>query len=221
MKIYVFIIGTIIGSFLYCFTNRIIKHESLVTKSHCEYCGHFLSLLDMIPIFSFLFYRGKCKYCNHILEKEYLIYELICGIVYLITYITKQNLIYYFVYSILISICIIDIKLQIIPNKLIIILILLNLLKIEVIFVINSIIISLIIYFLVKLLEKVERKELMGRGDIKLIFALGLYLNSYETIYLLLIASLFGIIVNYSNSNRFAFAPYLIMSFFIVNIINI
>ena len=60
-----FIVGLFMGSFYTVVGSRLPKREDFVKKrSHCDNCGHNLSFLDMIPIISYIFLRGKCRYCH-------------------------------------------------------------------------------------------------------------------------------------------------------------
>ncbi len=42
---------------------------SIVTgRSMCTHCGHQLEVLDLVPVFSYLWLRGKCRYCGRPIE---------------------------------------------------------------------------------------------------------------------------------------------------------
>ena len=59
--------GAILGSFACCQAWRIRLHSEgrkLGNRSVCLHCGHRLSRLELIPIFSWLFLGGKCKKCK-------------------------------------------------------------------------------------------------------------------------------------------------------------
>ena len=56
-----------LGSFACCQAWRIRLHsegKKLGNRSVCLHCGHRLSRLELIPIFSWLFLGGKCKKCK-------------------------------------------------------------------------------------------------------------------------------------------------------------
>ena len=221
MKLYVFVLGSIFGSFLYCITNRIIDNKSILERSRCEYCNHILSIFDMIPIISYCFNKGKCRYCGHSLQIDYLIYEIITGLSFELIYIKKLEFIYYLILLCLIVIVIYDFRLLVIPNRIILILILIYLTKFNIYSFLNSLLITFILYLFIKTIENIKHKEMMGRGDLKLIFTLGLYLNQYRIIKMLFISCLLGIIFNYKNKDRFAFGPYLCISFLLLTFLNI
>lgn len=61
------IFGAVLGSFACCQAWRIRLHSEgrkLGNRSVCLHCGHRLSRLELIPIFSWLFLGGKCKKCK-------------------------------------------------------------------------------------------------------------------------------------------------------------
>lgn len=82
---YIFLIGSIIGSFLNVCICRLPKKESVVMgRSHCTSCGHVLSFYEMIPILSYLLLRGKCKKCGVRISGQYPLIEVINACLYLL-----------------------------------------------------------------------------------------------------------------------------------------
>lgn len=82
---YLFLIGSIVGSFLNVCICRIPTKESVVTgRSHCPVCGHPLSFTEMVPIFSYLFLKGKCKCCHTPISPQYPLVEAVTAILYLL-----------------------------------------------------------------------------------------------------------------------------------------
>lgn len=77
-----FVIGTLIGSFCTLAVYRIpLKKNITHERSFCPNCNHKLNFLDLIPVFSYIFLRGKCRYCGKKIRKRYLILELLAGII--------------------------------------------------------------------------------------------------------------------------------------------
>lgn len=65
LGILVFFTGTCVFSFLNVIVYRVPRRISFVKGfSVCPACGHRLGSLDLIPIFSYIFLRGKCRYCK-------------------------------------------------------------------------------------------------------------------------------------------------------------
>ena len=57
--------GVVLGSFLNVCIDRIPRGESLSAgRSHCDRCGRLLSVLELIPVFSYLGLRGSCRHCG-------------------------------------------------------------------------------------------------------------------------------------------------------------
>jgi len=78
-----FVIGIIFGSFLNVVILRIPKEESVVFgASHCTACGNALKPWHNIPLFSWLFLRGKCSYCKTSISIQYPLVELISGLIF-------------------------------------------------------------------------------------------------------------------------------------------
>ncbi|MBQ3383601.1 MAG: prepilin peptidase [Erysipelotrichaceae bacterium] len=76
-----FIIGTVVGSFINVMVIRGQRNEDFVwSRSKCPYCDHVLEWHDMIPLFSYLFLKGKCRYCGKRISTRYLFTEIIGGI---------------------------------------------------------------------------------------------------------------------------------------------
>ena len=50
-------------------------------RSFCPSCLHVLSVKDLIPVFSWLFQRGKCRYCKKDIAASYIVTE--CFFVFL------------------------------------------------------------------------------------------------------------------------------------------
>lgn len=119
-------IGASVGSFLNVVIYRLPKNESVVTpRSTCPSCHKLIAWYYNIPIFSWLYLRGKCAYCKSKISIEYLLVELFTGIVFILllpsTTHSSDLLRFVFLFSIFcIFLChiIIDIKYQILPDSL-------------------------------------------------------------------------------------------------------
>ena len=86
--IMIFIIGTVFGSFFTLAVYRIpLKKDITHERSFCPNCNHKLGFWDMIPIVSYLAFRGKCRYCGEKIRIRYLILEVLSGLVFLTEYI--------------------------------------------------------------------------------------------------------------------------------------
>jgi len=85
----IFIMGAFIGSFASLAVYRIpIKEDILIKHSYCPNCNERLVLKDLIPIFSYIFLRGKCSHCGEKIRLRYLILEIISGILFLLFFLS-------------------------------------------------------------------------------------------------------------------------------------
>ena len=92
--IIIFLMGITFGSFYTLAVYRIPKGEDIThTHSYCPKCNHKLNILDLIPLFSYIFLGGKCRYCNQKIRPRYFILEAISGIFFVvIAYLTKLSI---------------------------------------------------------------------------------------------------------------------------------
>lgn len=123
--IFVFILGLLIGSFLNVCIYRIPKEESVVfPSSHCMSCGNRLKPLDLIPVISYIFLRGRCRYCKAKVSLRYPLVEFMTGVTFLSIVLkyefTYEFFAYAFLMSVLIAVFFIDLDHMIIPDGLVI-----------------------------------------------------------------------------------------------------
>lgn len=92
--ILLFIIGTLFGSFYTLAVYRIPKRQDIThTHSYCPNCNHKLGFLDLIPILSYVFLRGKCRYCKEKIRPRYLILEALSGLLFVaMAFLMKFNI---------------------------------------------------------------------------------------------------------------------------------
>lgn len=86
--IMVFLFGITIGSFLNVCIYRLPVGESLTKKnSHCMTCGTPIRWYDLVPVFSWLFLRGKCRACGSKISGRYILVESLTGILFVLTFL--------------------------------------------------------------------------------------------------------------------------------------
>lgn len=117
-----FLYGIAIGSFLNVCICRLPEEQSIVSPpSHCPKCNTKLKGVDLIPLFSFLFLRGKCRYCGAPISWRYFIVELITGLLFAATFLRYGLSIDFFAYvafiSALIVAFVVDMEYLIIPDQ--------------------------------------------------------------------------------------------------------
>ncbi|MEW6616869.1 MAG: prepilin peptidase [Patescibacteria group bacterium] len=80
-----FLFGLAIGSFLnvlilrYSPEGRFFDIKKISGRSHCMSCQKTLEVKELIPLFSFLFLRGKCSSCGEKISFQYPIVEFLSG----------------------------------------------------------------------------------------------------------------------------------------------
>ncbi|BAF72786.1 prepilin peptidase [Sulfurovum sp. NBC37-1] len=122
MAFLVFIFGAMIGSFLNVVIYRIPKGESIVfPSSKCQSCQTQLKWWHNIPIFSWLFLRGKCYFCHEKISVQYPVVEFLTGLIFLMLYL-KLGLVWYlpFVassFAALLALVMIDFKYMAVPDN--------------------------------------------------------------------------------------------------------
>lgn len=87
IPLFVFVLGLIVGSFLNVVILRMNTGRSMVKgRSACLRCNTTLSWYELIPVFSFLFQKGKCRSCRTKISFQYPIVEIITAIVFVLLY---------------------------------------------------------------------------------------------------------------------------------------
>lgn len=69
------IFGLLFGSFLNVVIYRVPAKVSLMGRSACPKCGHMIRGYDNIPVFAWLFLRGKCRDCHNLISIRYPLIE--------------------------------------------------------------------------------------------------------------------------------------------------
>src|ERR1700678_4271220 len=85
---FLFVLGACVGSFLNVVVWRLPRGESIVhPPSHCPKCNHRLAAWDNIPVFGWMFLRGKCRYCRNPISIKYPVVEAITGLLFVFYYV--------------------------------------------------------------------------------------------------------------------------------------
>ncbi|MBS5986079.1 A24 family peptidase [Clostridium sp.] len=228
----VFFFGTLIGSFLNVCIFRIPNEESIVyPPSHCGNCNHRLKVLDLIPIFSYIFLRGRCRYCKGRVSLQYPLVEGLTGVLFVLIYLKYGLTIELFKFmvftALLIVIGIIDLKTQDIYDSTVILtgVVGIGFIIIE-FFMGNEINISaLAIGILVPVifLAIFSAFGAMGWGDVELVGVTGLFLIGKFNIINLFLSIIIGgsfaigfmVLKKKEKGNMMAFGPYIAMASYI------
>ncbi len=86
--VFVFIFGLFVGSFLNVVIFRLHRQESFISgASKCLFCGHRLYPRDLVPLFSYLYLKGRCRYCRRRFSGQYPTVELITGLIFALIFV--------------------------------------------------------------------------------------------------------------------------------------
>lgn len=123
---FIFIFGTIIGSFLNVVILRYNTGVSVAGRSACFCCGKKLLWFELVPVISFIFLRGKCGGCSGRISIQYPLVELATGFLFVGTFYKLYSVgslaelleisFYFLVFALLVIIAVYDLKHKIIPN---------------------------------------------------------------------------------------------------------
>lgn len=218
--IFIFLLGTIIGSFLNVVIYRFNTGRTIVNgRSICVNCNNNLRWYELIPVFSFLIQSGKCRRCASRISHQYPIVEIVTGFMFAfvafkflpILYVSYNLyislvILFVFLFSILIVISVYDLRHKIIPDRLVYIFIFISFLSIFVnlspvghIFILptfSSLIAGPIIALPFVLLWFFSKGRLMGLGDGKLMIGIGWMLGLSQGVFAIIISFWIGTIVS-------------------------
>lgn len=193
------VLGTAVGSFLNVVADRLPKGGSLISPpSHCPHCQRRLGPLDMIPILSWLALRGRCRTCAGSIPARVFLVELATGFLFAaaaarfgLRPFTALVVVYI---SLLITVAVIDLEHQRIPNSIVFPAIALGALASPLTpsSTIGRLALGGAVGFFVFLAVAVLIPRGMGMGDVKLAAFVGLILGYPEIVLLLLLAFILG-----------------------------
>ncbi len=232
--IFFFILGTVIGSFLCVVGLRLPKNIDFVKgKSRCDACGHKLHFYELIPIFSYIFLRGRCLKCHKKIDSIIPISEILGGLLFSTAYylfgFSYNLVIALLIAALFIIIVTTDVTYYIIPDEIIITFSILFLIveflsggiKNVGMHLLTGILLFIIMYLIMLLGEKLFKKESLGGGDVKLLFLFGLVLDPLLGIFTIFLGSLIALpisifILYKEKNNMIPFGPFLLLAFMLI-----
>lgn len=200
----------------------------IVPRSECPHCGHRIRAYENVPVFSYLFLRGKCSKCKNKISVRYPIIEAVSGIF-------AGYIAWHFGFGIaaiaamifawsIIALSMIDIDTQLLPDSITLPLLWLGLLiNMQGVFapldtaVIGTVAGYLSLWSVYWMFKFATGKEGMGFGDFKLLAAIGAWLGWKFLPQVILVSSLVGAIVGitliiarrHNRGTPIPFGPYL------------
>lgn len=201
------VFGAALGSFLDCAVSRWAAGERMFAgRSRCASCGRTLGAADLVPVFSFLFRLGRCRYCKGPIPRECLAAEL-AGALALGCLAARfgpaPELGQWAVWAaLLLALSLTDWAKRLIPDQLLLALVANRVIWFlalghggrEALEAAKACAIPAVLLALVLLMEKHAGREVMGGGDIKLLFVLALYLTWGALLLTMLTGCLLGLL---------------------------
>lgn len=232
--------GLCLGSFATAMIARIpagrswIASQAKAERSACPHCGHRLSALDLVPLLSWLFLRGRCRHCREAIGWRYPATEclalLMCLAVYGAWGWAAPGIVLIIAIPFLVSMLVIDIEHMILPDQLQVILFVLGLLFVfftglsmaaySAAFL-GALIYFVLAYVLAKGGALVFKREALGMGDVKFFAVAGLWLGSSGLPAFMMLAGAGGVLLGLGwkfavRTPHFPFGPALIFAFFVL-----
>ncbi len=202
---------------------NIMSSEIIFSRSACPNCGNKLSFYNLIPIFSYLYQKGKCSFCSNKISIRYPIIEIVTAIIFVAIFIANSHKIDYqlplilAIATILLIMSIIDIEYFFVPDSLQIILAIIIAILIysqEILllksnhqlsivaigyFTLNKLLSSFFYCFFIlaigKLVEYYCNQEAVGIDDIKFFAVAGLMIEINKILLFIAITGLIGLLL--------------------------
>ena len=239
------ILGLIFGSFSTALIHRIplglpwSHGPKSAYRSACTSCGAKLKPLDLIPVFSWLFLRGKCRSCKAPIGFKYPLTELgvvaACLGVYAVFGLSAQGLIIMAAVPFFVALLVIDLDHMILPNQLVVIVGVLALLRLALVFVSThpavmpfaveyiggALVYGGVVWLMGWVMTKLLKKDSLGFGDVKFFVVAGLWLGLSALAWFCMLAGFLGIVLGIvwqavKKERIFPFGPALILALYVL-----
>ena len=231
---FVLLIGLVFGSFLNVLIARIPKNENIAfPASHCPKCNTPLKLYHNIPLFSWLFLRGRCAFCKEKISVQYPIVELLTGLIFATVFfklgLGYMGLVIALSFSFLLALSVIDYYTKMVPDSL-------NLLALTTAVIAATSLQGFVINFENSLLfvggfallrfylSYLMKKEALGEGDLMVAGTMGAMLGIKLGLVAIFVSALLALPImllmrnETDESKMVPYVPFLALALFIVYI---
>ena len=116
-----FLFGIVIGSFLNVCIARIPEGVSIIAPaSRCPRCEQPIKAYDNVPVFGWLWLRGKCRSCGYPISPMYPLVELLTGILFVVCYmdfgVTQATVKWLMFTCLIVVLTITDLRVRLLPD---------------------------------------------------------------------------------------------------------
>lgn len=202
------LVGAVMGSFLNCWAMRYEAGEKYPRgRSRCPKCGHILGALELVPILSWIFLRGRCKGCGERISIRYPVTELLgaaaFGAIYLRFGLSAYTAELMILTGCLMLLGFIDFDTMILPNGPMIVaavswaafLLTHGDWKHRAVEgLLTGLALGGALLVISLIMDKLLGRESLGGGDIKLMALLGLYMGPWNALLMVILACFIGLI---------------------------
>lgn len=221
----IFSFGMAIGSFLNVVIYRIPLEQNIAfPASHCPSCKNPLKWWHNIPIFSWIFLRGKCAFCQTKISARYPLIEIITGLLFLVLYY-KIGLTWYlpFVFlsfASLLALSMIDFDYMAVPDSVNVAALVFAIVNPAFLnSIINGIIAAFGLFAVSWISSKIAKKETMGEADIIVAATMGALLGFPLFFIAIFLSAILALIPSMIYRDKgVPFVPFLALATFIVYI---
>lgn len=192
----IFLFGLIFGSFLNMLIYRLPLEISLINpkRSMCPNCNTQIKFYENIPLFSYIFLKGRCSNCKNRISIIYPVVEFFTGIITLLLFLklglNLDFIIITLLFYTLIILSFIDLKYKAVPDYLLIIALLISFFIINfsfqtmLLFAGGFVLLNFFITFYIQNIkskitknEDLKYQEALGEGDIPIVAIMGGFLG--------------------------------------------
>jgi leader peptidase (prepilin peptidase)/N-methyltransferase len=119
--VFFFLFGILFGSFLNVCITRIPEEISIVSPgSRCPRCGTPIKPYDNVPVFAWMWLRGKCRACGTSISVMYPLIELTTGLLFVAAFvefgITQTTVKWLFFTCLVIILTVTDLRVRLLPD---------------------------------------------------------------------------------------------------------
>ncbi len=206
-------------------------------RSHCTRCGETIGARDLIPIFSFIFLKGRCRHCRAVISFQYPLVEIATGLIFVSIFIFQRNegifavaetIFFLLIFCLMIIMFVYDLRHYLIPDEAVFTAIGATFLWYGGLFVAGMISFPAIISYLLSgmgaagfflTIFLISKGAWMGFGDVKLALFMGLFLGFPGILVALFSSFMSGAIIGSAMvllkkkeiKSEIPFAPFLIL----------